>query len=116
MVHNDAIFSKVVKPHEFAYDSVESHTAMYVMKSSTKNAEFLSMLYPFTSQTLQTTTLHSPLLTALKINDDSYTDIVFHSLDGNIMVVTKDGILFIYRSGHTVQWIVEGDIVSYSDT
>jgi len=77
----DAIFSIVVKPHEFAYNSVESHTAMYVMKSSTKNAEFLSMLYPFTSQTLQTTTLHSPLLTALKINDDAYTDIVFTQAD-----------------------------------
>ena len=46
----------------------------------------------------------------------SYKDISLHSLEGNIMMVTKNGILFVYRSGHTIQWIVEGDILSYSDT
>ena len=44
----------------------------------------------------------------------SYRDIEFHSLDGNIMIETDGGILFVYRGSHEIVWIVEGEIFSYA--
>ena len=46
----------------------------------------------------------------------SYKDIEFHSLDGNIMIVTPNGILFIYRSANDIHWIVEWEILLYKNT
>lgn len=32
------------------------------------------------------------------------------------MLEGKNGILFVYRSGDIVHWIVEGDIIAYNNT
>ena len=44
----------------------------------------------------------------------TYTDIEFYSLDGNIVITTPRGILFVYRGSHEIVWIVEGEIFSYA--
>ncbi|NRH20867.1 hypothetical protein HOO68_02385 [Candidatus Gracilibacteria bacterium] len=46
----------------------------------------------------------------------SYSNIEFHSIEGNIIIKTARGIILIYRGSNDIHWIVEGDILSYSDT
>jgi hypothetical protein len=46
----------------------------------------------------------------------SYENIEFHSLDGNIMIVTPKVVLFVYRSGNIIHWITEWDIIMYKNT
>lgn len=43
-----------------------------------------------------------------------YTDIEFHSQDGNIMIETLWGLLFLYRGSRELVWIIDGKILSYS--
>jgi hypothetical protein len=40
-------------------------------------------------------------------------DVVFHALDGNIMIETAGGILFVYRGSSELQWVVDGTILTY---
>jgi hypothetical protein len=44
----------------------------------------------------------------------SYQDIELHTLSGNIVIQTTRGILFIYRGSNELKWLVEGEILSYS--
>ncbi len=44
----------------------------------------------------------------------SYSEVELHSLYGNIMLQTSGGILLIYRGSNMLHWIVEGNIISYS--
>jgi hypothetical protein len=46
-------------------------------------------------------------------NSLSYMDVVFHALDGNIMIETAGGILFVYRGSSELQWVVDGTILTY---
>jgi hypothetical protein len=46
----------------------------------------------------------------------SYVNIQFHSIDGNIMIESPLGILFVYRWSTSYQWIIEGSILNYSST
>lgn len=46
----------------------------------------------------------------------SYLEIEFHPLWGNLMIETPKWILLIYRGSHELQWIVEGEILSYTDS
>ncbi|MBX9808857.1 hypothetical protein K2X92_00500 [Candidatus Gracilibacteria bacterium] len=46
----------------------------------------------------------------------SYSDIEFAALDGNLIFKSPKGILFIYRGSHHYQWIVEGDIISFTES
>jgi hypothetical protein len=42
--------------------------------------------------------------------------IIFHSLSGNLILETPNSILFIYRGSTELRWLIDGDILSYSDT
>lgn len=46
----------------------------------------------------------------------SYSEIKFHSLQGNLIIETPKWILLVYRGSHELQWIVEGEILSYTDS
>ena len=45
----------------------------------------------------------------------SYANIEFHSLEWNLIIKTARGIILIYRWSDDIHWIVEGDILSYSE-
>jgi hypothetical protein len=44
----------------------------------------------------------------------SYQNIRFHTLSDNIVIETSGGVLFIYRSSRELNWLVEGEILSYN--
>ncbi len=44
----------------------------------------------------------------------SYRNIKLHTLSGNMVIETSKGILFIYRGSSDLNWLVEGEILSYS--
>lgn len=46
----------------------------------------------------------------------SYSEIRFHSLQGNLIIETPKWIILIYRGSHNLEWIVEGEILSYTDS
>lgn len=46
----------------------------------------------------------------------SYSDIEFAALDGNLIFKSPKWILFIYRGSHHYQWIVEWDIISFTES
>ncbi len=89
-------YSKAVMPHEYAYDSTNSHTALYTNKNGAANTEFLSALYPYESDTIAITTLAVSPVTALKINGHQYLDISFvqedtvvQSLDSTVTLLDR---------------------------
>ncbi|MBI2416999.1 MAG: heparinase II/III family protein [Ignavibacteriales bacterium] len=82
-----AVFTKVDRLHEYDYNSARYHTAMYVTKTGNDTVEFLSFLYPFTTQSMQSQTLVVPSLTAIKITDDTYTDVAFVQRDTILQTV-----------------------------
>ena len=45
----------------------------------------------------------------------SYSNIEFHSLEWKLIIKTARGIILIYRWSDDIHWIVEGDILSYSE-
>ena len=124
-------YSKATQTHEYAYDSTKNHTAMYTVKNGVTNAEFLSTLYPYESQSAVMTTLTTSPVTALKISDSNYVDIAFtqadtvsQSLDSTVTLLERklssNGALTLYSvktsSGDYDQWFVKnGTLIQFGD-
>ncbi len=70
-------FQKVTSEHEFSYNVSKNHTAVYANKNGVTNAEFLTALCPYTVSSPQVTTLQASPLTALRVLQDTHTDVVF---------------------------------------
>jgi hypothetical protein len=78
--------------HEVTYNATEDHTTLLVQKSGGTQTQFLTALYPFTSQRPTVTTTTDLATAGLANTDTDFTDVAFAQAD-TIFTSNTSGVL-----------------------
>lgn len=77
-------YNKNIGIHEVTYNSSEKHTTLLVQKNSVAQTQFLSVLYPYTSQAATVTTTSTTTTAGLATTDLGYQDVAWAQADTSL--------------------------------
>ncbi|WP_051359764.1 T9SS type A sorting domain-containing protein [Adhaeribacter aquaticus] len=88
---NGAIsYNTAIKPHEITYNVTENHTTLLAQTNAVTSTQFLSALYPYTSNKIAFSTTSNTGTAALAASETNYTDVAWAKTEATTNFVTDN--------------------------